>query len=196
MKKLVLITAVFAFVASFATGEAFSAEKVLYSFEEDVEGWEIPDWAFEKEDYVGNSINASRKAAKIGRGSLEIMVDFPGGNWTGAIVEILEYFDWTPYSTISCDVYLPKDAPAGLRAKMVLTVGDSWKWTEMSRSMRLTSGEWTTISANLKPGSTDWKRTQPTDEFRADVRKLAVRISSNKPAYKGPVYIDNIVLSE
>ena len=196
MKKLVLFAAVFAVCASLASGVAFGAEKVLYSFEEDIEGWEIPDWAYEKDDYVGESIEVSKKVAKTGRGSLELMVDFPGGSWAGGIVEVLEYFDWTPYTTLSCDVYIPKDAPAGLRAQMVLTVGDSWKWTEMSRSMRLTPGEWTTVSANLKPGSTDWKRTQPTDEFRADVRKVAIRITSNKPAYTGPVYIDNVLLTE
>jgi len=196
MKKLVLIAAAFALCVSFASVEAFSADKVLYSFEEDVEGWEIPDWAYEKDDYVGESIEVSKKVAKDGKGSLELMVDFPGGSWSGGIVEILEYFDWTPYTTLSCDIYLPEDAPAGLRGQMVLTVGDGWKWTEMSRSIRLTPGEWSTVSANLKPGSTDWKRIQPTDEFRADVRKVAIRISSNKPAYKGPVYIDNVLLTE
>ena len=58
------------------------------------------------------------------------------------------------------------------------------------------TGVWTHISANLKPGSADWKRTKPTDEFRADVRKIAVRVESSKPAYSGPIYIDNVVLSE
>ena len=196
MKKLFTVVAIIAAFAFIASAQALAAEKVLYSFEQDVEGWEIPDWAYEKDDYVADSVEVSKKVSKTGKGSLEVTTKFPGGNWSGAIVEVLEYFDWTPYSTLACDVYLPKEAPAGLRAQMILTVGDSWKWTEMSRSIRLVPGEWTTISANLKPGSTDWKRTQPDDEFRADVRKIAIRVSSNKPAYDGPIYIDNIVLGE
>ena len=179
-----------------SAGDSAAREITLYTFEKDPQGWEIPDWAYEKDDYVADSVEVSKKVSKTGKGSLEVVAKFPGGNWSGAIVEVLEYFDWTPYSTLACDVYLPKEAPAGLRAQMILTVGDSWKWTEMSRSIRLVPGEWTTISANLKPGSTDWKRTQPDDEFRADVRKIAIRVSSNKPAYDGPIYIDNIVLGE
>jgi len=196
MKKLFLIAVVFATAALVASGSAFSADKVLFTYEEDTEGWEIPDWAYEQGDYVGEDVDSSDDFAKHGESSLKLMVDFPGGRWNGAVAEVMEYFDWTPYSGISCDIYLPPSAPVGLRAKIILTVGENWKWTEMSRSMRLTPGEWTHISANLKPGSNDWRRTKPTDEFRADVRKIAVRIESNKPAYKGPVYIDNIVLSE
>jgi len=196
MKKLFTVVAIIAAFAFITSAQALAAEKVLYSFEQDVEGWEIPDWAYEKDDYVADSVEVSKKVSKTDKGSLEVMAKFPGGNWSGAIVEVLEYFDWTPYSTIACDIYIPKEAPAGLRAQMILTVGDSWKWTEMSRSIRLVPGEWTTVSANLKPGSTDWKRTQPDDEFRADVRKIAIRVSSNKPAYDGPIYIDNIVLGE
>lgn len=196
MKRIFLTVLVFATAIFAASGNAFSADRVLFSFEEDTEGWEIPDWAYEQDDYVGEEISSCRGISNKGKSSLKFDVNFPGGRWNGAVVEIMEYFDWTPYSALSCDIYLPKDAPNGLKAKIILTVGDNWKWTEMSRSIRLKPGEWAHISANLKPGSADWRRTKPTDEFRADVRKIAIRIESNKPAYKGPVYIDNIVLSE
>ena len=122
-----------------------------------------------------------------------IMTDFPGGRWTGAIVEIMQYFDWSDYSKLACDIYLPKDAPLGLKGKMILTVGDSWKWVEMSKSTSLIPGKWVTISADLKKGSIDWRRVQVDDAFRSDVRKLDIRVeSNNKPAYTGPIYIDNI----
>ncbi|MEE9500126.1 MAG: hypothetical protein V3V42_02410 [Candidatus Omnitrophota bacterium] len=197
MKRLVLVAVVFAAVTLAASGSAFSADKVLFSFERDSEGWEIPDWAYEQADsYVGEEIAVTKDVAKEGESSLKLATNFPGGRWNGAIVEVMEFFDWTEFSRISCDIYLPEDAPRGLKAKLVLTVGESWKWTEMSRSIKLEQGKWITISANLKPGSEDWKRTKPTDEFRADVRKIAIRVESNKAAYKGPVYIDNIVLSE
>lgn len=196
MRKLLSITAIFAVAGLLMSGIAFSADKVLYDFEKDTEGWEIPDWALEQNDYVGENLTTSDKVVKTGKSSLELDVNFPEGRWSGAVCEIMEYFDWTPYSSISCDVYLPETAPVGLRAKIVLTVGEDWVWTEMSRSVKIKPGEWTSISANLKPGSADWRRVKPTDEFRADVRKIAIRVESNKPAYKGPIYIDNIKLSE
>ncbi|MCQ9207198.1 MAG: hypothetical protein NG740_04905 [Omnitrophica bacterium] len=196
MKKVILTVALFVFVTLVAQGNAFSDDRVLFGFEKDVEGWGIPDWAYEQDVYVGEGITSSTDVAKEGKSSMRLDTVFPGKKWAGAVVEIMEYFDWTPYSGISCDVYLPGDAPKGLKAKIILTVGDSWKWTEMSRAYKLTPGEWTSISANFKPGSEDWKRTRPTDEFRADVRKIAIRIETSNKAYKGPVYIDNVVLGE
>lgn len=196
MKRIFVLTALIAVAILTMTGSAFSADKVLFSFEKDTQGWEIPDWAYEQDDYTGEELMVSQDVAKDGKSSLKLVVAFPGKTWRGAIAEVMEYFDWTPYNRVSCDVYMPENAPPGLKGKLILTVGDSWKWTEMSRSIKLKPGKWVNISANLKPGSEDWKRTKPTDEFRADVRKIAVRFESSRPEYKGPIYIDNIVLSE
>jgi len=170
-------------------------KKVWFSFEESVPSWEIPDWAKEKDEYVAESIAMSNKFAKDGKASLEVMTNFPGAKWTAAYVEIAQYFDWTPYKTLSADIYLPKEAPFGLQGRFILTVGENWTWTEMSRLVKLVPGEWTTVSASLIPGSIDWRRTQVTDEFRADVRKLGIRVESNmRPVYNGAVYIDNVTL--
>jgi hypothetical protein len=168
-------------------------ETVLFDFKNGLQGWEIPDWAYEKPDHVQQEINVSKAQAKVGDQSLEIMCEFPGGRWTGAIVEIMQYFDWSDYSQIACDIYLPADAPLGLRGKIILTVGDAWKWVEMSRSYALKPGQWVTLAADLKPGSIDWRRVQVDDAFRQDVRKIDIRVdSNNKPAYTGPIYIDNV----
>ncbi|MEA3488801.1 MAG: glycan-binding surface protein [Candidatus Omnitrophota bacterium] len=192
MKKVLLALAVVGLLFAGTVGVA-AEETVLFSFEKGLEGWEIPDWAYEKPDHVQKEINPSNKFASEGKGSLEIDTEFPGGRWTGAIVEIMQYFDWSDYGKIACDIYLPKEAPLGLRGKMVLTVGDSWKWVEQSRSYALKPGQWVTLTADLKPGSIDWRRVQVDDAFRADVRKIDIRVeSNNKPAYTGPVYIDNI----
>lgn len=76
---------------------------------------------------------------------------------------------------------------------MVLTVGDNWKFVEMSRSVPLIPGKWAVISANIEPGSYDWKRIVPDEKFAEDVRKIAIRIESNrKPKYSGPIYIDSV----
>jgi hypothetical protein len=191
MKKVVLMLAVLGLVFSAAISNA--EEEVLFNFENGLQGWEIPDWAYEKPDHVQREINVSGDFASEGDQSLEIMCEFSGGRWTGAIVEIMQYFDWTDFSKIACDIYLPKGAPIGLKGKMILTVGDSWKWVEMSRSFPLKPGQWVTMTADLSPGSIDWRRVQVDDAFRQDVRKLDIRVeSNNKPAYTGPIYIDNI----
>ena len=65
----------------------------------------------------------------------------------------------------------------------------------MSRGIRLQPGEWTTISARLTEDSMDWKRTKVTEEFKSDVRKIAIRIESDRIPYFGPIYIDNLRLS-
>lgn len=191
MKKVLLTLAVLSLLFA---GTAFAAEEtILFSFENGLEGWEIPDWAYEKPDHVCQDINPSTNFSSKGAGSLEMQVEFPGGRWTGALIEIMQYFDWSDYSKIAVDLYIPKDAPLGLKAKIILTVGDSWKWVEQSKSAALKPGQWVTLEADLKPGSIDWRRVQVDEAFRSDIRKLDIRVdSNNKPAYTGPIYIDNI----
>ncbi|MFH1878274.1 MAG: glycan-binding surface protein [Candidatus Omnitrophota bacterium] len=192
MKKFLLVLALLGF--AFMAGNTYAEDEVvLFGFENGVGGWDIPDWAYEKPDHVQKEIELSDKYANEGKKSLEMDVEFPGGRWTGAIIEVMEYFDWTDFSAVACDIYIPKDAPLGLRAKMILTVGDQWKWVEMSKSYALTPGKWVTLRADIKPGSLDWRRVQVDDEFRKDVRKIDIRVeSNNKPEYTGPIYIDNI----
>lgn len=179
----------------FCQDAAAPAQKALFGFEEEVPNWEVPDWCFEKDEYVAESIAISSKFANEGKSSLEIMANFPGGKWTATYIEVQQYFDWTAYKTLKADVYLPKEAPFGLQGRFILTVGPDWTWIEMSRMVKLVPGEWATITANLAPGSSDWRRVQVTDEFRSDIRKAGIRVESNmKPVYNGPVYIDNVRL--
>jgi hypothetical protein len=170
-----------------------AAGKVWFGFEEKAPSWGIPDWCFEKDDNASESLAVSAKFVKEGQSSLEIMTNFPGAKWTSAYVEVEQSFDWTPYKTLSADIYLPKEAPFGLQARFILTVGPDYIWTEMTRLVKLVPGEWTTVTADLAPGSADWRKTQVTDAFRADIRKLGIRIESNmRPVYSGPAYIDNV----
>ncbi len=193
MKKLILVLTAIAVVALFATAGTAAVEKVLYGFEKDTEGWEVPEWALEKQDHVAKSISTSKDFAKEGKSSLKVSSDFPGKIWSASLVETAEAFDLTPYGTITCDIYLPQEAPEGLKGKIILTVGENWKFTEMSRAISLMPGQWTTVSADLLPGSTSWQKTVVDENFRKDIRKIDVRIESNKkPVYNGPIYIDNI----
>ncbi|MFC1480060.1 glycan-binding surface protein [Candidatus Omnitrophota bacterium] len=169
-------------------------EKIFYDFElADLDGWEIPIWAVPKPEYVAKEVVISDEAVSSGNTSMKVTADFPGATWTAALVEIQQFLNLSAYRVIRVDVYLPKDAPVGLKAKLILTVGNNWKFVEMSRSVPLIPGEWVTITANIEPGSYDWKRIVPDETFSEDVRKIAIRIeSNNKPAYTGSVYVDNV----
>lgn len=169
---------------------------VIFDFESTLQEWDIPQWAKESQDAVGRAVNPFQELASHGKGSMELLADFPGERWTGAYVEVLMHVtDWSPFGSISVDLHLPDYAPEGLQGRFILTVGEKWEWTEMNRPLPLTPGEWTTITANLKPGSLDWKFF-PSEKFRKDIRKVGIRIESDKkPTYSGPIYIDNIRLT-
>ena len=196
MKKIMVLSMA-VIVACLFSVSAHAEDKVLFGFEKDTQGFEVPEWALEQEDHVAKNIEVSKDIASEGKQSLKVDCAFPGKVWTSALVEDFEYFDWTPYKAVSVDIYIPKTTPIGLKGKMVLTVGENWKFTEMAKSTPLVPGEWVTISASLIPGSEDWKKTIVDDNFRKDVRKLAVRVESNKkPEYTGPIYIDNLRLAK
>lgn len=169
----------------------------IYDFEDGLQDWAIPDWAKEKDEDVGRIVTASQEMASNGLGSMQLLADFPGAVWTGSYVEVFMYVtDWSQFGEIAVDAYLPADAPSGLKTRFILTVGEDWTWTEMNRAIALEPGAWTTITANLMPGSLDWKFF-PTNAFRKDVRKVGLRVESDKgPIYSGPIYFDNIRLNE
>jgi len=176
--------------------ESPSSELVIFDFESTLQDWIIPDWAKTSPDAVGRVLSTSEEFASHGKGSMQLLADFPGEKWTGAYVEVLmRVTDWSPFSSMAVDVYLPANAPKGLAGRFILTIGEKWEWTEMNRALPLEPGKWTTITANLKPGSLDWKFF-PSDTFRKDIRKVGIRIESDKqPVYSGPIYIDNLRLS-
>ena len=180
-----------------APARAESSEEALaiFDFEGSAQEWEIPDWAKESDDDVGRVLSTSEEVASHGKSALQLLADFPGGKWTGSYVEVLmRVTDWSPFGSITADVYLPASAPRGLQGRFILTIGEKWEWTEMNRALPLEPGKWTTITANLKPGSLDWKFF-PSDAFRKDIRKVGFRVESDKrPVYSGPIYIDNIRL--
>ncbi|MFA5147989.1 MAG: hypothetical protein WC491_02540 [Candidatus Omnitrophota bacterium] len=176
------------------SGFSHAAGMVLFGFEDDTGGWRVPDWALEKEDHVARDLASSTDWASEGKKSMKVTSEFLGGKWSGAFVEIEDYYDWSAYSKLSVDVYIPKDAPTGLKGKIILTTGEEWKWTEMSKTVPLTPGQVTTITASLAPGSKDWKNTLVDDNFRKDVRKFGIRVENNKSEWKGMYYVDNIRL--
>jgi hypothetical protein len=181
-----------------SAGPSVAREITLYNFEKDPQGWEIPDWALAKKDNVSKQLGVSEFHASEGKYALELDTAFSGlPNWEGAYVEkVVDVTDWSPFGFISVDIFLPATAPRGLRAKIILTVSDKWVWTEMNRSIPLTPGEWTVIKADLMPESMAWRRFID-ESFRADVKKIGIRIESNgKVDYRGAIYIDNVKLTD
>ncbi len=176
---------------------ALAAEIVIYGFEGGVEGWAIPDWAKFSSDYALKGVSVSKAVAQEGTSALELQAEFPGGRWAGAYVEReIDVRDWTQFRHLSVSLYVPPEAPTGLKGRIILTVGDAWQWTEMNRAVALQPGAWTSITVDLTPTSLNWKFFLD-EEFRKDVRKLGVRIESDtQPAYRGSIFVDNVCLAE
>ncbi len=166
---------------------------VLYGFEAYDDNWEIPSWTIEKRDHTASELTQSTEISSEGIGSLEILADFQAKRWSGALVEIQQYLDLVGYDILAADIYIPSDAPSGLKGKIILTVGDEWRFVEMSWGKKLTPGEWTVVTADISDNSRDWKRTVVDSTFRTDIRKISIRVESDKnPAWSGKINIDNV----
>ncbi len=169
---------------------------LLFDFEGSPQEWAVPDWEKISRDYVCQGLSVSDAAASHGKESLQLLGDFPGaGRWAAVYAEReIRVTDWSAFGALAADVYLPANAPRGLTARIILTVGEQWQWTEQNRPVELAPGQWTTLTVHLQANSMDWKFF-PDETFRKDVRKLGVRIESNKePTYSGPVFIDCVRL--
>ncbi len=207
VKTIILVFMVF--FAGFYGTDAFGAENIVFDFEGSNDAWGVPDWAFYQSDHKARTAEASDDVASSGKGSLKVMCEFPGDVWTAAVVEVKKDIDLREYDTISMDVYLPKKAPSGIiQARIILTVGDGWRFTEMREGIPLARGKWTTIKVQIDKGAEegshpDWKgRGEKRLYHDIDkVRKIAVRIEYNAapphrlgPRYHGPIYVDNVVI--
>lgn len=215
-KKNILVACI---ILSVSSADCYAAAKVLYDFEAKKDAcWEVPEWCFEKKDYVCKTVETSDNVASHGKSSLKLAVDLPGSAWTAAVAECEEPVSLSSYNDITCDFYIPESAPGGIQAKLALTIeGDSgWKWIETVNPVDLVPGKWVTLKASLRSGSKDWmlpltnatsgNEFDPkvsgatiidmTDSVKGSVQKIDVRIESNAVRYKGDVFIDNITVSE
>ncbi|MFH1552843.1 MAG: hypothetical protein ABID83_04315 [Candidatus Omnitrophota bacterium] len=203
--KIILFIFITVFV--FLTVGFVGADGVHFDFETTTQDWRIPDWAYYQEDHRAETVEVSKKRASHGNNSLEMICDFPGDMWTAALVEREKDMDLSDYKTISADVYLPKQAPGGiLKARIILTAGDGWYFTEMRHTAILIPGKWTTIKARLESEeqeNSDWKGRGDKRLFKNihNVRKIAIRVEydaspphSIGPRYHGSIYVDNVVI--
>ena len=77
--KIFLIFLITTSLGLFLPETSYSKEIILYDFEKDLQGWEIPDWAFAKPDSVGKQIGISEFHSSSGKYSLEVDAEFTGG---------------------------------------------------------------------------------------------------------------------
>jgi len=206
MKRFMLMTAITLATVSFATF-GMAKEEIKFNFESGIEGWNIPYWAMEQSDHVGRSVDVSSEEAYKGKNSLAVMCDFPGDVWRAALVQVEGDMDLTGCSEITCYIYLPKEARNDLMyARIIVTTG-LWQFIEMRQPVYLRPGRWTKVTAKLNLPEDEekafWKIKRDEPGLLAsmnNIKKIAVRIEYNAnlsqsgPPYKGPVYIDGVVI--
>ncbi len=90
--------------------------------------------------------------------------------------------DWSAYDRIGVKVFLPKDAPEGMAATIVLQSG-SWAWKE-GPMKTLKPGEWTTVEYPLSAYA---------DPARVQMAHFVVR--TNGKGYRGEIGLDAFAAS-
>jgi len=209
--KFLVFFIVPALIVGFTGLKVFAAKTngMLYDFEESAEGWKVPDWAFYQTDHVAREVKVSGEKVLKGKGSLEIVCDFPGDRWSAALVEVEKDMDLSEYEIISADIYIPRDAPKGFfRARFIMTVGIGWHFIEQREPVSLVPGKWVTVKAPLEKselGVSAWKGRGEKRLFRHinAVKKIAIRVEYDAapphvigPRYHGPVYIDSVLVEK
>jgi hypothetical protein len=188
-----------------------SLAEINFDFENNNQGWEVPDWALEQEDCAGMFLEVASDNSSQQRQALKISCDFPGNAWTAAVIEYKREIDLEGYVSISAEVLLPEEAKGGdYQGRIILIAGSDWWWIEMRRSVPLTPGQWTTVKAKLDVNFANekffWKRQEGEESGILanikNVKKIIIRVESegnsgffSSSSYKGPVYIDNVVIT-
>ena len=185
------------------------SDTILFDFEDSAKGWDIPDWAYNHRDYKSQEAFISDKKALEGEKSLEVVCDFPGNVWAAVLIEREKDMDLSGYDTISASIYLPRKAPRGFyKARFILTVGVGWHFIEMRHPVDLIPGKWNTVKAKLEKteeGESAWKGRGEKRLYKHidKIKKIALRIEYDAAPphrigsrYRGPIYIDNIIIEK
>jgi len=160
-----------------------------FDFEHDTQGWKIPEWTKGREDYVGRYILLGHQRSSKNDLLLKLMCKFPRGSWAAALVEYEPKRAMKGKNNISVDVFLPKRARGSeFKARIIVTFDKSWRTLE-SDAVILKRGKWNEVILPLNM----------RDRVN-NISKVAVRVEreatawDKKRRYKGPIYIDNILI--
>jgi len=164
-------------------------------------------WRFDTEVCPGTKAAYSTEAASEGRQSLRVEADFPGELCLIRSFD-QEIMDAGAYDLLTFDVFVPKGAPAHLRA-MIYLRDREFNWYEELLPEELRPGDWTRLILDLRPGRNGLcapllpatgkpAHGRPWDGYsRQRLRALGLRLFASREftrPYKGPVYLDNIRL--
>jgi hypothetical protein len=180
-------------------GMADAPPVLLYGFEQDIEGWNLPDWPDANKNDKGQVVQpiCSDEESSEGHRSLKMTFHIAPARASQGFVGVHPLSDWTMLRRVRMDVYLPPNAPAGLTAHFYM-MQDGWHWRESTPRIALKPGQWTTLETPLVGSgvAAEWGCSEK--EFRAglpDVLDFGIRIGNEEPnrvGYSGPVYIDNV----
>ena len=143
---------------------------VLFTFDNDTEGWA---------GYEGPVSHVEQPTAD-GNGSLRVNVSLVGRGWSDNTFESPEMNkDFSQYREIRIQVFIPPQSPPGLKGQIFTKSGQNWTWRDNGWKP-LRQGRWTTFSI---PSS----RIQHINY----VRTIGIKIGSNS-SYNGEAYIDKV----
>lgn len=166
-------------------------------------GFEHPDedWVASPLDKGTGPVTPSPARATEGKSSLAITGSLPGSFG----VTYYPWDDWTGYTQLSFDLYVPKGVPKEfdvwvyLKDKQYL-----WYQTAPFRSpttgkptKAFKAGQWLTVKLDLSPTSTIWKPGGHQRAWERTLyypRELGIRFFSRSP-WKGTVNLDNVRLT-
>ena len=173
-----LLTAAAAQVAAGAT----AVRTLKWDFEEDSGGWDYISCTG-TQSRIASDGSATNRAARLD-------VDLPLPASMATKVD----FESRRVGTLSYQVYLPKDAPYGVKTLFYLKDKDGL-WFQNLRREPLEAGKWTTHTVDLSSGST---HLEPRGHFHRwndylshKMNLIGIKFISSAP-YKGPVYVDNV----
>lgn len=131
--------------------------------------------------------------APDGGSALELQASYSGAGWqdAGASVTPVLIADWSAYSTISLEIYVPAEMKGGL-AKLYIKAGAESIWFE-SGDFPLTPGVWTPLQIDLTQLFT-YPEKAPISDL-TQIKEMGVKIGTSESSFTGSLYIDAIMLS-
>ncbi|MGE0710809.1 MAG: hypothetical protein AB7N76_02015 [Planctomycetota bacterium] len=144
--------------------------------------WRCADWA---------TASQGGRAHVAGR-TLQVPLRFHGGRYEQGYVGRAAHESFAGAGTLELVVRLPAHAPRGLRAKLILLLGEPGRWCEGERATALVPGAAVTarleLAGDLKPA--------PARELLAAVRGYGLKVEADDAVFLGEVTIEEVRLQQ
>lgn len=159
-----------------------------WDFEDcDVDQWGIYKGGTEQVDYSSHNVTASR-GQKNALGNCSLMIKNIGAPASGQernIQPAVHYQQDFSNTTLTAQVYIPEKANYETAEAVFFLIDNGWHWWQ-SKAYELYQGEWTTLTwtVNVVPPPSSWKGI------------IGIQVHIKGGTFTGPVYIDNVTLSQ